>query len=131
MKLRFTAALIGVLAVSGCVAAYGPVTERKPLALTVAQVEQIKTAVGRDLRDPMSAQYQRIQARRIGYQNGVERVVVCGAVNAKNAYGGYVGFMAFGGELGSDGQFTLIGIDTRALGYYDSNCRVNYGMTVL
>lgn len=128
MKFR---CLLTVLALSGCVATNGPVLERKPVSLSAGQIAQVKAAVERDMRDPSSAQYQNIQARRVAHQNGAERLVVCGAVNAKNGYGGYTGFMAFGGEFEANGQFTLHDVDVRRPGFTDSTCRVVYGMTTL
>lgn len=52
-------------------------------------IRAAKTAVERDLRDPMSAQYRDIRV----VPGQVD--IVCGEVNAKNAYGGYVGFRRF------------------------------------
>ena len=50
------------------------------------KIAQAKEAVGRELKDPGSAQYRDIE---------VYDGVVCGQVNAKNSYGGYVGFQPF------------------------------------
>lgn len=46
-----------------------------------------KAALEKSLRDPSSAQYRDVQT----YSEGV----VCGEYNAKNSYGGYVGFKQF------------------------------------
>ncbi|WP_252108847.1 MULTISPECIES: hypothetical protein [unclassified Halomonas] len=56
-------------------------------------------AVSRDLKDPSSAQFRDI----FGVQQlrGGDRVTVCGSVNAKNAYGGYVGYKPFSYTDGS------------------------------
>jgi hypothetical protein len=49
------------------------------------------------LKDPSSAQFEQI--RLVDYQDGK---VVCGEVNAKNSYGGYVGFRPFvAGPIGA------------------------------
>lgn len=53
-------------------------------------IEKAKTTVSNGLRDPGSAQFRNV--RVVPYQIGK---VVCGEVNGKNAYGGYVGFTAF------------------------------------
>jgi hypothetical protein len=50
-------------------------------------VHEAKAAVISHLRDPDSAKFGDVYANNKG--------VVCGSVNAKNAYGGYVGFSAF------------------------------------
>lgn len=47
-----------------------------------------KAAVREQLRDPSSAQFRRLRAGPAD--------TVCGEYNAKNAYGGYVGFAPFG-----------------------------------
>lgn len=53
-------------------------------------IEKAKQAVTDRLRDPGSAQFKKV--RIVPYHQGK---VVCGEVNSKNAYGGYVGFTAF------------------------------------
>lgn len=47
-------------------------------------------AVKNDLKDPESARFRNI--RTVGTDDGI---VVCGEYNAKNSYGGYVGFKRF------------------------------------
>lgn len=59
-------------------------------------IREAKGAVEQDLRDPMSVQYRNLQVF------AGPLMTVCGEVNAKNAYGGYVGFRRFvvaGGTL--------------------------------
>ena len=51
-----------------------------------AMVERGKDVVSRSLKDPSSAQWRGLYIRGI---------MLCGEVNAKNAYGGYVGFRRF------------------------------------
>lgn len=51
-------------------------------------------AVKSSLRDPGSAQFRNVSVKKF---NGGR--VVCGEVNAKNAYGGYVGFKEFVGGV--------------------------------
>ena len=61
-------------------------------AMPIADDELIATAkqkIERQLRDPGSAQYRDVTVRR------ARLPMVCGEVNAKNAYGGYVGFRRF------------------------------------
>lgn len=62
---------LSVLAVAGC-------DQAKRQA-------QEKVAAG--LRDPSSAQFQKVEVRKSG--------AVCGEVNGRNGYGGYVGFKQF------------------------------------
>lgn len=51
-------------------------------------VEQAKEAVAAGLKDPQSAQFREVKVCRSGK-------IVEGEVNAKNAFGGYVGFEPF------------------------------------
>jgi len=61
-----------------------------PYPLTPAQIEKTKSVVGGTLKDPFSAQFKDIRAvSKAGSIN------ICGEVNSKNSYGGYVGFTPF------------------------------------
>lgn len=51
-------------------------------------IDAAKDRVTRDLKDPDSAKFRGVKA----FPNGV----VCGEVNAKNSFGAYTGFRAFG-----------------------------------
>lgn len=53
-------------------------------------IEMAQDSVRGILKDPGSAQFQKMVVRKID-----EGRVVCGEVNAKNSYGGYVGFKHF------------------------------------
>lgn len=53
-------------------------------------IEQAKAAITRELKDPESARFRDITVRN--FQGGK---VICGEMNAKNSYGGYVGFKRF------------------------------------
>ena len=53
-------------------------------------MEKGKKAIADSLKDPSSAQFRNV--RLVEYLDGV---VVCGDVNGKNSYGGYVGFTNF------------------------------------
>lgn len=55
------------------------------LELTEEQVQVLT----RDLRDPLSAQFRNVR------KSERHDFVICGEMNAKNAYGGYVGFRKF------------------------------------
>lgn len=67
------------------------------LAATVAlagcsgEADAAKKLVANRLRDPSSAQFRNVQV--VKQQDGTS--AVCGEVNGKNAYGGYVGFQSF------------------------------------
>lgn len=53
-------------------------------------IESAQESVRRSLKDPTSAQFRNV--RLISWSSGK---VICGEVNAKNSYGGYVGFKRF------------------------------------
>ena len=55
-----------------------------------AAIKQAQRAVADSLKDPMSAQFRNV--RMVPYGPGS---VICGEVNGKNSYGGYVGFKRF------------------------------------
>jgi hypothetical protein len=53
-------------------------------------VDQAKKVVANSLKDPSSAQFRNVQL--VPYKDSH---VICGEVNGKNSYGGYVGFRPF------------------------------------
>jgi hypothetical protein len=64
-------------------------------------------AVKGKLRDPSSAQFRNV------HLNKIDSNTVCGEVNAKNAFGGYAGYMRFAAE--ADGQKWRIMLDDGSL----------------
>jgi len=52
--------------------------------------ERAKEAISNQLKDPASAQFRNVRAKQFD-----DSSVVCGEVNAKNSYGGYIGFKQF------------------------------------
>ena len=58
-------------------------------------IEQAKRAVEQGLRDPFSVKFQGVASRTVINHKGQPMKVVCGEVNAKNAFGAYVGFQKF------------------------------------
>lgn len=55
-------------------------------------IETAKSIVKKGLKDPGSAQFQELSI----LENSAGDTVVCGEFNARNSYGGYVGFQKFG-----------------------------------
>jgi hypothetical protein len=55
-----------------------------------ALVARAQDAIREALKDPQSAQFKDVYVRELKTSR-----VVCGSVNAKNSYGGYVGFRPF------------------------------------
>jgi hypothetical protein len=60
---------------------------------------EAKQLVAAQLRDPSSAQFQGLTVSRVPTASGAPATVVCGDVNAKNAFGGYGGFVQFRADL--------------------------------
>jgi hypothetical protein len=61
------------------------------VALNPAIEDAARIAVGKNLKDPYSARLEGLTA----FRKDTYTIVVCGAVNAKNSYGGYVGSVPF------------------------------------
>jgi hypothetical protein len=74
---------IFVLIACLCQAAYSADKKMEKLALTKG-----KDVVAGQLKDPESARFKNLKAREDG-------MYLCGEVNAKNSFGGYVGFRRF------------------------------------
>ena len=62
----------------------------EPVSLTDQQRQAVDTAIRDVMKDPDSVKIKNIVSTR---RDGT--VFVCGAVNAKNSYGGYTGFTPF------------------------------------
>lgn len=65
-----------VLGLSGC---YG------------ATIDYAHDAIKQDLKDPNSAQFEKDTVITYRFKDNDEATIVCGFVNAKNSFGGYVG----------------------------------------
>jgi hypothetical protein len=80
-------ALIGLLALSA--AAPRPTHKAAPDAALFAEAKRVTAD---NMRDPDSARFRNLRKVRSDFEQGWK---VCGEVNAKNAYGGYVGYTSF------------------------------------
>jgi hypothetical protein len=74
-----------------------------PMPISMADQDAVKITVKEQLRDPESAQFTKIAAGR----DDKGRMIVCGAVNSKNGFGGYNGPAPFYGVL-SGRTYTVI-----------------------
>lgn len=85
------------LALAGCA---GPSAVQPVAAVAAAPVDDAtaladaQRVVARKLRDPESARFAEVE-RRAKNMRGEAADIVCGRVNAKNAFGGYVGQRPF------------------------------------
>ncbi|MFA5170981.1 MAG: hypothetical protein WC426_05390 [Sulfuriferula sp.] len=57
--------------------------------------EQAHSLATKTFKDPMSAEFRNELAYKAEKKDGTVDFVVCGEVNAKNSYGGYVGFTPY------------------------------------
>jgi hypothetical protein len=73
-------------------AALADTAKLKPIKLTATQEQAVKAAVTYDLKDPDSAKFRPMVA---GVAVGGTSIMVCGEVNSKNSFGGYVGFTSY------------------------------------
>lgn len=80
-------AVLGLIALTGC-AGVDHVGPKVPLPAAARQT--VARAVANTMKDPNSAEFRDWHAFQS--QKGL---LVCGEVNAKNGYGGYVGFTHF------------------------------------
>lgn len=84
--------IVLALSVLGAVAGCVKVTSEAMQSADPKRVEIAKSAVRNIMKDPESTRFgDGYQAYRLG--NGDD--VICGSVNAKNSYGGYVGYSPF------------------------------------
>jgi|HubBroStandDraft_6_1064221.scaffolds.fasta_scaffold180952_2 hypothetical protein len=70
-----------------------------PMPLTTAEQEAVANEVRNQLRDPDSAEFRNIAA----YHDTRFGRMVCGELNAKNSFGGYVGYTGFVIKVGANG----------------------------
>lgn len=72
-----------------------------PVRLTDALEAAARMAVQQTLKDPGSAQFQ---PARWAFYDPTGGTIVCGAVNAKNSFGGYVGFAPYYALISQTGR---------------------------
>jgi hypothetical protein len=97
MVMRFSLlSLVAIGTLSGCFN-FEPTPEER-------FVERVEDNIRRGMKDPDSVQF------KTGFVD-LKREIACGEVNAKNAYGGYVGFEPYSYY---QGQYHLQSEDTKA-----------------
>ena len=58
------------------------------IRLSSKQVATAKSAIAEQSREPEAVRFRNL----VGFKSSAGDIIVCGEVNAKNAYGGYVGY---------------------------------------
>ena len=98
MKINFIIAVSTSFFVAGC----NPVAKLKlleqpgtPVSLSALQISAVQREVRSNLKDPESARFGAIAASRS--ESG--KYAVCGFVNGRNSYGGYMGMQPYAGTL--------------------------------
>ncbi|MBV7394577.1 hypothetical protein [Mameliella sediminis] len=95
MFARIAGAAILALSLTACV----PSTVVSKTPITGKQLTTIQDTVAEKLKDPRSAQFRDVFQIVRRYENGKMETYVCGEVNGKNSFGGYVGFTYFKGHF--------------------------------
>jgi len=80
-----------------------------PITLTSKQQQAVRAGVAKGMKDPEAA---RFGDKMSGAKKADGTITVCGYVNGKNSYGGYVGMSPFVGILadGPNGPFGLVDV---------------------
>ena len=89
--MRKVVALVSITFLAGCLAATDPNTievTTTPKKLSKAELTLVKTLVAEQSREPEAVRFRSLT----GYQASNGHTIICGEWNAKNAYGGYVGY---------------------------------------
>lgn len=126
MDRTYFVSICAAIALSGCAspdpsAAYLDASPKhgKSVVLTPELTKSIQDGVRNKLKDPESARFGKIAAGDVGGQT-----IVCGWVNAKNSYGGYIGMQPFFGyfqinstkfdaDIIANGEIGIIGLRER------------------
>lgn len=122
--IRIFSALTICATLAACAA---PVTSTQRLELTAAQVATIENTVRYRMKDPESAQFRNIRSSRVTRDDGTVNQEICGQVNGRNSFGGYVGFQTFTGRLVGD-QFQIILAPSADSAIAESMICGSYGM---
>lgn len=115
------------LLLAGCMTATPtPQKQIEFTKLNTSQVKSLQLAVKSGMKDPESAKFGSYISFETTDDNGQKIDVVCGYVNGKNSYGGYVGMTPYI-ALGADRKFvTAIGPTKGAMNV----CKKQYGVSL-
>lgn len=67
------------------------------LPLSPSKLASFKAAVADEMKDPQSVQFRKLK----GVKDAKGNEGLCGEINAKNSYGGYIGFKPFYALIGN------------------------------
>lgn len=124
--IRITAALLAATCATAQV-----IIDKSDAGMTDVQINQMYAVVTADFLDPGSAQFKGLTRSSPGYRP--ERTI-CGFVNAKNSFGGYVGFRPFSYDSLNKLSFiyggTGIAAEATNQVFLSSGCRSALGVTL-
>lgn len=80
---------------SAIAAANAQQKKEAPSAIAGPILAELKAAAATKLKDPYSAQFERMRRATVPNVRGEPTDVICGFVNAKNSYGAYAGAAPF------------------------------------
>jgi hypothetical protein len=87
---------------------------RRSIDTTQVDVERYKDVLAHSLKDPTSVQFRDVY---VAQRSVAGQPALCGEVNGKNSYGGYVGFQRFVVARTTSGEMTslIVGSDDTSL----------------
>ena len=97
MKKLIIAGILGLTTLSAQAAT-------KPINENEVYMNKAITFVKNQMKDPESTQFKGLAVVNRTNKQGVEQTIVTGELNAKNSYGGYVGFYTFNVSIGGNGE---------------------------
>jgi hypothetical protein len=86
--MKKLAVAASMLFLAGCLNPNTMEITTSPLKLSKSETALVKTLVSETTRDPESVRFRFLT----GYRASNGDTIICGEANAKNAYGGYVGY---------------------------------------
>lgn len=86
---------LATIVLFGCQSTSANRTPAVAVSLSPSQIEIVKAAITPRMKDPDSVRF----GEMMGARNDKGEITVCGYVNAKNSFGGYVGMSPFYGVL--------------------------------
>jgi hypothetical protein len=91
--------------------------------LATMYVKKLQVAIVEKLKDPDSAKFRNIRLVDGRDAKTPGEGIYCGEVNAKNEFGGYVGFMPFIAAIVGDGVFVIqLAVDAKEKSMVETLC---------
>lgn len=125
MRLKTMFAFAMTIIASACQTVESPPIQTTPYQLNADEVKAVQQGVRNSLKDPTSAIFgENFSAA----QKDPGIVYVCGTVNAKNSFGGYVGNQPFLGLLATTKDGKVATFNVVSMGGTDTDTEVTMDM---